>query len=71
VFLAFNAKKIKKALFSYFAPYLSTEDDIEQFTEMFRVLDKDGDGILTAEEFEFAMGRFEELENSNKIKELT
>jgi Ca2+-binding EF-hand superfamily protein len=35
------------------------------------MLDKDGDGVLTAEEFEYAMARFEEMENSDKIKELT
>jgi Ca2+-binding EF-hand superfamily protein len=38
---------------------------------MFRMLDKDGDGVLTAEEFGYAMARFEEMENSDKIKDLT
>jgi Ca2+-binding EF-hand superfamily protein len=55
--LAFNSKKIKKALYSYFASMMATNEDKENFTEMFRAIDKDGDGVLTAEEFEEAMGK--------------
>ena len=38
---------------------------------MFRMLDKDGDGVLTAEEFEDAMQRYDQVDDSSKIKELT
>lgn len=58
-FLAFKAKKIKKALFSYFANVLASAEDKDMFTEMFRMMDVDGDGILTSDEFEQAMVRFQ------------
>jgi Ca2+-binding EF-hand superfamily protein len=53
--LAFNSKIIMKAFFSYFANILTTPQDREHFSDIFRELDLDGDGILTAEEFEEAM----------------
>ena len=57
-FLAFKAKKLKKALFSYFANVLASADDKEMFSDMFRMMDVDGDGSLTVEEFEGAMIKF-------------
>lgn len=71
VFLAFNAKKIKRALFSYFANIFASAEDKEYFGEMFRMLDKDGDGVLTAEEFEEAMSKYDSNDDNQKLKELT
>ena len=64
-FLAFKAKKIKKALFSYFASILATPEDKDIFTEMFRAMDNDGDGFLTAEEFEKAMSTYLQFDPEN------
>lgn len=58
-FLAFKAKKIKKALFSYFANVLASAEERELFSEMFRMMDIDGDGVLTSDEFEKAMVKFQ------------
>ena len=69
--MAFNTKKIKKAIFSYFANIMATPEDKEQFAEIFRTMDKDGDGILTSEEFEEAMQKIVETEEPKKIRELT
>lgn len=46
-------------MFSYFANILAPPEEKEYFTELFRLLDKDGDGVLTAEEFEEAMQKFD------------
>lgn len=48
-------KPLKNALYKYFAPQLANEDDFSKFSEMFQDIDKDGDGVLSAEEFEEAM----------------
>lgn len=69
--MAFKAKKIKKALFSYFANVLATAEDKEQFSEMFRMMDIDGDGVLTSDEFEKAMIKFEQVTNGGNVKDLT
>jgi Ca2+-binding EF-hand superfamily protein len=58
-------------LFSYFANILATAEDRQNFTEMFMLLDSDGNGTLTAEEFEEGMDRFEQIEDKAKLKELT
>jgi Ca2+-binding EF-hand superfamily protein len=58
-------------LFSYFANILATAEDRQNFTEMFMLLDGDGNGTLTAEEFEEGMDRFEQIEDKAKLKELT
>jgi calcium-dependent protein kinase len=57
-FLASKAKKIKSALFAYFATILASQEDKELYSEMFRMMDIDGDGTLTIDEFEGAMVRF-------------
>lgn len=70
-FLAFKAKKLKKALFSYLANILATPEDKEMFGEMFKMMDINGDGSLTVEEFESAMIKFNQVNNSSNLKDLT
>lgn len=61
IFLAFKAKKIRKAIFSHYASRTATIDQIEKYREIFRLIDKDADGELTAEEFKYAMMKSDNL----------
>ena len=70
-FLAFKSRKLKKALFSYFANILATVEDKEMYSQIFRQMDSDEDGVVTTDEFEAAMQQFNATGNRSTAKSLT
>lgn len=50
---------------------IATPEERDYFSEMFREMDKDGNGVLTSEEFEEAMTKIDQSEDTKKVKEIT
>lgn len=54
-FRAMGSNCVKRQLFLYYSNILAKPRDKQKYSEMFQVIDKDGDGVLTVSEFEEAM----------------
>ena len=69
IFQAFKAKKIRKVIFSHYARRIATIEEIEYYRELFRVIDRDADGDLTADEFKYAMMKSDNLKLADQDQE--
>jgi calcium-dependent protein kinase len=65
-----SKSKIQAAVYHFMVSTLISESDKRELTDMFKTLDKDNDGAITAEELVIGLGKTGYQVNENEINEL-